>query len=316
MLFCLGVLWLAGKAEAGTLVVYSAQDKRVTAALIAKFQQVHPDVEVKVHQLSSADLQQRLIREFEVSEPGADVIIMPEQIFLDRLKTDQRLMQVPVDTSRLVKGSYDREGFYYATHFQNVGIAYLKDAKFIPRSWYQLTNKAMEGTLVLLSPDQQENHYIYSMLMHSPKLLEDFIRELAKVKHKTVQSLREVMNMLGTEGNTYAIALDSSVIRLRNEGIFNIQFVYPREGAIPLFNGVGVFKTTKNSTDSQRLVKFLLSEAAQNNIVNMNMALLSVRSDIPTPLGYPSKINYMVQRLSESLSQDERVPLLFKEAMS
>lgn len=309
----LGALSVQKEGGAESLLVYCSQEKKNIDPLLEGFQAKNPDCTLKVIYLTPSQLENRLNQEFSVSESSADVILVPHQGPLDLLKRDQRLLTLKLDSKQFLKNSYDGDHTYYGLRLMNVGIAYsdTERTSFVPTSWADLTNEKLKGHLVIPAPKASEDLYVYAMALS--QLKEDFIENLLKNDPKVVGSLKESTIMVGMGNIECGIALDYQVVKSKNEGMESLKFIYPKEGAISLFDGVAVIKTTKNPEDSMKLVKFLLSEESQQMITGMGF--ISVRSDVLTPLGYPTlrKITFMEDRLLEKASMNAQVGSLFNK---
>lgn len=99
----------AGTALAGEIVVYNASDS-VNSAIVAAFEQKHPDIKVKFVSGSTGPITERAIA--EKAKPQADVVYLVNNVALEQLKQAGVFEPYEPKDSKITADFRDPDGFY------------------------------------------------------------------------------------------------------------------------------------------------------------------------------------------------------------
>lgn len=191
-----------------------------------------------------------------------------EPLTQDRIENLQYL-------SPSVQEKLSQEGTAYAAGFSlgQLGIAYLPDViDTVPERWLDLWNPAYEGQLALSPLTYTSGLQFFAGLvnalggeMANPDAIDqafDKLGELAGTLAGFPNSAGAIQTLLERGEVGIVPFWDGRVFALQNDGL-NIEFVYPKEGAVVGSANWVIARGAKNLANAYKLVNFLTSAEVQ-----------------------------------------------------
>ena len=141
-------------AQSGPLMIYTSTPTEAMNDLIARFNDVYPDIEVEFFRSGTTEVMNKLEAEFAAGDPQPDVLLVANSLVMTDLKNDDRLMaypEAPVDG--FDPAVYDADMTYFGTKLITTGIAYNTDlVAEAPTSWTDLTSDDAANSVIMPSP--------------------------------------------------------------------------------------------------------------------------------------------------------------------
>lgn len=274
--------------EAATITLYTSEPQEKADALVAAFNEVHPEVTVEVFRAGTGDLTTRVAAEKEAGGVQADVFLAADAGTFENYAAEGMLQKyTPADIDSVNPDVVDAEGFYVGTRIIPTVIAYNTSlVTEAPTSWSDLTDAAYAGKLVMPNPDVSgAAAYNAAVWLDEPKLGEKWLSALAANKPVIADSNGPVSQAIATGAQPVGIVVDYLVRELAAQGS-PIAISYPTEGVPYVSQPAGIFADSKEPEAAKAFVDFLVSEAGQSLAVEQSY--LPVRSDVGTPEGAPS----------------------------
>src|SRR3990172_2148874 len=145
----------ADAQSASEVVVYTAADDKMHAALEAAFKKKHPNIAVKTVNLSTGIVTEKAIA--EKANPQADLIYAVNTIALDQLKAAGALEPYAPKGTKIPPEFSDSDGFY-TNHWLTVMVMavntkVLEQKKLpVPSSWEDLVEPQYKGLISVAAP--------------------------------------------------------------------------------------------------------------------------------------------------------------------
>jgi len=297
-------------AEPATITLYTSEPQEKADALVAAFNEEHPEITVEVFRAGTGDLTARIESERTAGAVQADVLLAADAgTFEDYAAEDLLLAYTPEDVDALNPDVVDPEGFYTGTRIIPTVIAYNTAAiEKAPTSWADLTDAEYAGKIVMPNPDVSgAAAYNSAVWLAEPALGESWLTDLAKNEPVIADSNGPVSQAVASGTQPVGIVVDYLVRELAAQGS-PIAVSYPSEGVPYVSQPAGIFADSDEPEASQAFVDFLVGKAGQELAVEQSY--LPVRSDVGTPEGAPSmdEITVLSPDLGEiRSSQDDAV---------
>ena len=278
----------ASALEAATITLYTSEPQEKADALVAAFNQVHPEVTVEVFRAGTGDLTTRVATEQASGGVQADVFLAADAGTFEDYAADELLLQYsPADVESLNQDIVDPEGYYTGTRIIPTVIAYNTGlVTEPPTSWAELTDAEYANKLVMPNPDVSgAAAYNAAVWLDEPALGEEWLTKLAANKPVIADSNGPVSQAIATGAQPVGIVVDYLARELAAQGS-PIAVSYPTEGVPYVSQPVGIFANTEEADASKAFVDFLVSAEGQELAVSQSY--LPVREDVGTPEGAPS----------------------------
>lgn len=275
-------------AEPATITLYTSEPQEKADALVAAFNEEHPEVTVEIFRAGTGDLTARIEAERTAGAVQADVLLAADSGTFENYAADDLLLQyTPADVDALNPDVVDAEGFYVGTRIIPTVIAYnttmIEEA---PESWEELTDASYANQIVMPNPDVSgAAAYNAAVWLDEAALGEEWLTALAANSPVIADSNGPVSQAIASGTQPVGIVVDYLVRELAAQGS-PIAVSYPTEGVPYVSQPAGIFADTDEAAASEAFVDFLVSEAGQTLAVEQSY--LPVRSDVGTPEGAPS----------------------------
>jgi len=301
-MMCLALLVLAigtnVSAQAGKVVIYSALDAPVTAAILQAFERAS-GLKTEGLTLPAAGPIATRIRA-ETSHPQADIFMGGSVDFHAPLAKDGLLAQYMsprLAEAKLAQQFYSPEGYWYGWYIGALGIVYNRtrfQAELAPKgvrppaTWDDLTNAAFRGQLVLPSPIATGGGYIFVATQIFRLGDEDkafaFLKQVAANASFT-QVAPQGITLVSRGEDIVAMNWGHDIRSMAVNQGFPVELVFPPDTATEL-GTVSIIKGDPNPGGARQFVDFMLSRVPQD--INAKFGLrYPTRVDAPGPLGMP-----------------------------
>lgn len=206
---------------------------------------------------------------------GGYDIIFPSTDFADKMRKEGMLE--PIDHSKLsnfkylnasfLDSDFDPENKYTIPYlWGSSGIAVNKQRVDISKvtSWKDLWRPEYEGRVMLMN-DMRDVFMIGLLVLGYPTTTEDpkHIKEAYEILSKMMPNVRtfnsDAPRMPFLEGETYlGMTWNGEVIMAQDQGMPELDFVYPEEGAIMWMDNMCIPKNAKNQDNAHAFIDFIL----------------------------------------------------------
>lgn len=288
-------------ADSGTLTVYTSEPQAKIDALVAAFNEEHPDITVEVFRAGTGDLTARIEAERTTGAIGADVLLAADAPTFEGYKADGLLQPyTPADVAALNPDVVDPDGFYVGTRIIPTVIAYNTTAVDAPpTAWADLTDPKFLGKITLPNPDVSgAAAYNTAVWLSTPELGEPWLAGLAANQPIVAESNGPVGQAVAAGTQPVGIVVDYLVRELAAKGS-PIALSYPSDGVPYISQPAGIFTDADSTEAARAFVDFLVSKRGQELAVAQQY--LPVRGDVGSPAGAPALTE--VALLSPDLEQ-------------
>jgi spermidine/putrescine-binding protein len=168
-----------------------------------------------------------------------------------------------------VPARFRRKG-WVAMIYSALGIAYNPDlVKTPPTSFADLWNEDYSGAIVLPEISHSIGHYIIPIgAMAAGKDPKDaaagleMLRKMAALKPIWAKDTDTIMSSLINEEAAVALLYKSQTFTVREQG-GNVQWVFPKEGAISYLSGTAIAKNSKNKALAEQYINMTIDPSMQ-----------------------------------------------------
>lgn len=275
-------------AEASTITLYTSEPQEKIDAVIAAFNEHHPEITVDVFRAGTGDLTARIATEEKAGEIGADLLLAADAgTFEDYAERDLLLEYASPEADAIQQDLVDPEHFYVGTRLIPTVIAVnttvITDA---PTSWQDLTDAQYAGKIAMPNPDVSgAAAYNAAVWLDDASLGKTWLEGLAANKPLIAESNGPVSQAVADGSSPVGIVVDSLVRDLAAAGS-PIEAVYPSEGVPFVSQPVGIFANTDEAEASKLFVDFLISQEGQE--IAASQSYLPIREDVDSPDGAPA----------------------------
>lgn len=262
MVYAQGSNEASAEKEPTELVIWAACQEKEAQNLVAKFNEIHPEIKVSIIRAGASELNTRLIAEWP--NPSGDILLGASQEILDgnyekfepyRASNDEQVPANLKDTQSDVPRYYS-----YSMPIQVllVNTDILDEADY-PKTWWDLGDPKYKGKIILGNPALSGGAYAQLYMMW--KLYGyDLIPRVAANAVYTPSSSTVTESVVRGE---YAIGANPeyNVSKAMLNGA-NIIAIYPEDGTGLRFDGSGIIKNGPNLKAAQLFMDFLTTEEA------------------------------------------------------
>jgi iron(III) transport system substrate-binding protein len=275
----------SGSALSGQITLYTSEPENKISDIISAFKVHQPNVTVSLYRAATGDLSARIASEVAAGGVRGDVLLAADAPTYEKWKKQNLLEKfIPSDSSKLIKGVVDPEGYYVGTRIIPTIIAYNTGASVVkPKSWNDLIDPQYKSKIAMPNPDVSGAAAFNTALwLATPSLGETWLRALVKNKPAVLASNGPVSQNVAAGTQPIGIVVDYLVRDLAAKGS-PIGIIYPSDGVPYISEPAAVFAASQNKPAAKAFVEFLVSVEGQKLAVAQNY--LPVRDDVGTPKG-------------------------------
>lgn len=273
-----------------TIVLYTSEPEAKADIAIQEFEQLNPDVQVKMYRAGTGELVARIASEKATGRIEGDVLWCADAPTFEVYKQEGDLAELTdIDLTAILPEAIDNDGYYVGTRMMPTVITYntqrISEAE-APQSWQELTDPKYKGEIVLGDPAVSgATAFNAAVWLQTPELGEDWVNALGVNRPMIAQSAGPVAEEVAAGGHPIGIVTDYRVRDLSDEGS-PIKAVYPTDGAPYITQPAAVFASSPSREAAQRFVSYLVSREGQTTASKLNY--LPVRTDVDSPAGAPT----------------------------
>ena len=300
-----GLFSVSLPAMADKLTLYTSQPDKDAAETVAAFKAERPGTEVDIFRSGTTEILAKLAAEFSAGQPRPDVLLIADAVSMEILKKDNRL--AAYKEARLdgyPAGAFDPDRTYFGTKLITSGIVYHKSAKFQPTSWADLARPELKGQIIMPSPFYSGAAVIVlGAVTQQSALGWKYFESLAANQTVSARGNGAVLKSVASGEKPYGIIVEFMALNAKAKGS-PVEFVFPKEGVVPVTEPVAILRTAPNSAAARAFVDFLLSEKGQK--LAAKQGYMPALSGVPSEMGLPpGEVNLMPMDVGRILSTTE-----------
>lgn len=274
------------KAKADKLVIWSGAAEDEAEALVKKFNELHPSVDVSVIRAGSTELVNRLYS--EQPRPEGDILLMVAkenmELSYDYLAPYRSVNHDKIDGS--VRDNVDTPRFYGTSmplQAIMVNTNLLKPSEY-PKGWGDLIDPRFKGEIILANPALSGSAYA-QLYMIAKQFDDAYLKQLAANAVFTASSTAGPESVARGE---YAITVtgESNVGKYIGEGA-PVTYVYPAEGTGARFDATAIIANGPNLENAKLFMDFITSLDAYE-IIRTTRNRRVVTTELPGPANLPA----------------------------
>jgi iron(III) transport system substrate-binding protein len=276
----------AASEVSGELSFYTSQPDADYEALIAAFNEVHPDVEVSVFRSGTEEVISRLLAEEEAGGVQADVLLIADELNFRNLKERGLLASYESPELDGIPDEFVDEDFTFSgTKVIDTAIAINTNlVEEPPTSWNDLLGNP--GQVTMASPQYSgAAAYNLGVITRDDRLGWDFYETLASEDATVLQGNGGVLEAVAEGRSEYGIVVSFIVARAAEQGS-PVAVVYPEEGVLAITEPVGILEGAQNREAAEAFVDFVLSQEGQELAASLGYTPL--RDGVEPPAGMPT----------------------------
>jgi iron(III) transport system substrate-binding protein len=287
-LVLLAVLAACGGDGREVLTVYSPHGREMLRAFEARYEALHPEVDVQTVDMGSQEVLDRL--RSERANPQADVWWgAPANMFEDAAQDSLLERFAPTWAGALSADARDPEGTWHGTYVTPEVIAYNSDvipADSAPQDWDDVLHPRWRGKVLIRDPMASGTmRTIFGMVMHRSLRATgdtaqgfDWLRRLDGQTKEYVLNPTMLYQKLGRQEGLITLWDMPDIEAL--QGTYPIAYVFPRSGTPLVVDAVAVVRGSTNATRAREFVEWIGSTGEVSTAARQ-FARLPARADIP-----------------------------------
>ncbi|WP_087118087.1 ABC transporter substrate-binding protein [Corynebacterium urinipleomorphum] len=302
-----------------TITLYTSEPEAKADIAIREFEQLNPDVKVKMYRAGTGELVARIASEKATGNIEGDVLWCADAPTFEVYKQEGDLAELTnIDLTAILPAAIDDDGYYVGTRMMPTIIAYNTQRipeSDAPKSWADLTDPKHKGEIVLGDPAVSgATAFNAAVWLQDPNLGEDWVTKLGANRPMIAQSAGPVAEEVAAGGHPIGIVTDYRVRDLADEGS-PIKAIYPTDGAPYITQPAAVFASSPSQSAAQRFVAYLVSRQGQTTAADLNY--LPVRTDVDSPHGAPTldDIKLLEADLSNITQEKKDAVAFFQKAI-
>jgi len=279
---------MVATADDATITLYTSEPQEKIDAVVAAFNEEHPEITVEVFRAGTGDLTARIESERTNGAVQADVLLAADAATFEGYKGEDLLAPyTPTEADAINPDVLDPDGFYVGTRIIPTVIAYnttMVDEP--PTSWQDLTDPQYAGKITMPNPDVSgAAAYNAAVWTSTPALGDQWLQDLAANEPVIAESNGPVAQAVASGTQPVGVVVDYLVRDLAAAGS-PIAVSYPSEGVPFVAQPAGIFADSDEPEASATFIDFLVGKTGQELAVEQSY--LPVRGDVGTPEGAPA----------------------------
>ncbi len=252
---------------ASTVRVYTSVTQDTVDAVVAAFNDAHPDTDVEVFRAPTGELSARIAAEQREGGIKADVLWLSDPLSMEQYERQGLLAPVPQAATAAVDEQL-RSDTYVATRILNMVVVHSTDLADPPAAWTDLTDPAYAQAVAVPDPSfagSALGALGYFALSSDAGI--DFYRDLAANGAVQVQTPDDVTTGVAEGQYAAGMTLDNSARTAADKGS-PVELVAPEPGAIAITSPAAVVAGSDNEQAAAGFVEFIVTEPAQQAIAD------------------------------------------------
>lgn len=268
-----------GDADPDTLRLYTTVTEDTVEAVVAGFEEQHPDVETEVFRAPTGEFNARVATERREGRIRADVFWLTDPLSMQPFEEEGLLAEWSPAEVGAVPEEY-RASTFWGTRVLNLVIVHADDAEPAPESWWDLADPA-HGEVALPDPGFAGSAFAaLGYFALDPDYGMDYYRELDAAGATQVQAPGEVVTGVAEGQFAAGITLDKAARDAIEDGS-PIGVAWPEPGAIAVYSPIAVLAGSGAREPAEAFVDHVLSAGAQEAIAATGWQ--PVRDDVDWP---------------------------------
>lgn len=298
----------------GELQFYTSQPDTDATALVSKFNEIYPDVEVKIFRSGTEEVIGKLLAEKQAGSVQADVLLVADNVTFESLKEQELLASYESpEYSNLPAEFVDADFMYAGTKIMATVLAVnTNDVTDLPTSWNVLTDAATKGKAIMPSPLYSgAAAYNLGVITRQADFGWEYYENLKANEISVVQGNGAALKAVAGGEKSYAMVVDYLITRGKAEGS-PIDLIYPEEGVPVVTEPIGLMKDAKNQDAAKAFIDFVVSEEGQK--LAAEIGYTPIREGVAAPEGLKSisELNVISAPVSELIKTRDEDKLAFK----
>lgn len=291
--------------QAADLVVYTSQPTKQMEAVLALFNEAHPDIKVDLFRSGTTEVLNKLQAELSAGNPQPDILLIADSVAMEQLKAQGVLQPyADADVSVLPAGQYDPEMHWFGTKLITTGIIYNTAAGVpAPTSWKDLLSEAARDQVIMPSPLYSGAAVVHvGTVAQHPEMGWAYYEALMNNGAIAGKGNGGVRDAVARGEKAYGIIIDYMAFGQKKAGS-PVDFVFPSEGVSAINQPVGILKTARNVDSAKAFIDFQLSATASEQAVKQNY--FPIRQGVAAPVGYPDPATLKIMPLDSGALMNE-----------
>lgn len=274
------------KVKTDKLVIWSGAAEDEAAALVKKFNELHPGVDVSVIRAGSTELVNRLYS--EQPRPEGDILLMIAkenmELSYEYLAPYKSVNHDKIDAS--VRDTADVPRFYGSSmplQAIMVNTNLLKPSEY-PKGWADLVDPRFKGEIILANPALSGSAYA-QLYMMSKQFDDAYLKKLAA---NTVFTASSTAGPESVARGEYAVTVtgESNIGKYIGQGA-PVTYVYPAEGTGARFDATAIIANGPNLENAKLFMDFITSIEGYE-IIRTTRNRRVVIKELPGPANLPA----------------------------
>ena len=305
------VLGSLGTALADQMVLYASGSLDATQDLVKAFNEKHPNIKVSIVRAGTGSLMQRI--KAESGNPQADVFIDGGLGTLTAFK-DNFEPYVSPEAKGYPKDLVGEDnrflGVVSHVHVFLVNTKGLKGAP-VPQTWAELLKPEWKGKVIMGNPEQSSSSY--AQIWGVQKYFGDAAFQTLAQIVSAASTSSAVSSGVSRGEFPVAITLEYLAQDYVQNGAKDLKVIYPTDGALVSYTGVGIVKGAKNRAQARTFYDYVASKESRERVLKESYKRPG-RTDIDvsriSPL--PALSGHKVLVIDETQASIDYAPLLAK----
>jgi iron(III) transport system substrate-binding protein len=251
-----------------TLLIYTPHGKDMLADFVARYKQLHTDVDIEFLDMGSRDILERL--RAERNRPQADLWWGAAHTTF-QTAAEENLLAVyrPTWADKVPAGARDAQDRWYGTFETPEVIVYNSDAvrqEEAPRDWDDVLDPKWRDKVLIRNPNPSDSmRAIFGAMIwrfyqetNTPQGGYDWLRRLdANVHEYTVDGTLLMQKLARREGLISLWNLPDVWIYRDHKGLRQIAYAFPASGAPVITDGIAVVRGAPHEEEARRFYEFV-----------------------------------------------------------
>lgn len=250
------------------LRLYTSAEQSTVDAVLKIWRQQHPSTTVQVYRAPTGQINARLAAEQRAGGIQADVLWGADPLtFYGYERQGLLLHWTPANVSAVPAA--DRGPSFWGTTVLQLVLVARKDLATPPTSWQDLTAPALRGAVEIPNPGFAASAMGgLGWFAQTPGYGLDFFRKLKANGAVQVDSPATVLTDIAEGRRKVGMTIDFIARAAIKKGS-PVQLVWPEPGAIGVYAGAAVLKSSREQPTARTFVEFLLSAPVQEALAKL-----------------------------------------------